>query len=345
MVDGLTNMTKHHPAIVAAILIFLLGTGLVWAQFYWWSDKARKTFSSPDKHSRQESWNDVLTVEQISSSIRIPFTLTEANNISVPVVINGTESLELMFHSAVDSISLTTEAVKKMRTLTISESVNVESWGGVAQAGVSTGNRLQIGNLGWKDQTIYIDGLSGPGTDGKFGRNLFTGKILEINFDTRELGIHVSVPKAVTEATSTYQRLDFLLLQESMYVVGELTVGDNTFTNQFMIHSGFGGTALLDDAFVSTHQLASKLDTISERELKDSFGNVLRTRKVKLPMLSFAGVHFSDVPIEIFDGTLGNQKVSVLGGDLLKRFNLIVDSANQHLYLAPNAFYGVAFSN
>ncbi len=291
----------------------------------------------------QEKENATESVEQLGSVTKIPFTLTESNNISVQVTINGTDKLDLMFHTAVDSISLTRAAVEKIPSLEMNESVEVQSWGGTAQASVSTGNRLQIGNLEWNEQTIFVDELSGPGTDGKFGPNLFAGKILEINFDHRELVIHTTLPPHATETASTYQRLDFSVHQGAMYVVGELTVGDSKFTNQFMIHSGFGGTVLLDDEFVSTHELASKLPTISERELKDAFGNVLKTKKVKLSSLGLGRIHFADVPIEMFEGALGKQKISVLGGDILKRFNLIIDAANQHLYLSPSTMNGVEF--
>ena len=46
-----------------------------------------------------------LSVENMDSAIRIPFILTPENNISIPAVLNGTDQLQLMFHTAVDSVS------------------------------------------------------------------------------------------------------------------------------------------------------------------------------------------------------------------------------------------------
>ena len=326
----------------ASIPSLVVGTFLS-TQFDGASGQFTPLVSAQEVQPGHQQENTKEAVGQISSAARIPFTLTESNNISVQVTINGTDKLPLMFHTAVDSISITRAAVEKIPSLKMNESVEVQSWGGRAQAGVSTGNRLQIGNLEWNEQTIFVDELSGPGTDGKFGPNLFAGKILEINFDHRELVIHTTLPTHVTETASSYQRLDFSVDHGAMSVVGELTVGDCKFANQFMIHSGFGGTVLLDDEFVSQYELASKLPTISERELKDAFGNVLKTKKVKLPSLGLGRIYFADVPIEIFDGALGKQKISVLGGDILKRFNLIIDAANQHLYLSPSSMYDIEF--
>jgi uncharacterized protein YegJ (DUF2314 family) len=287
------------------------------------------------------------TAENLESTVRIPFTLTDANNISIRAVLNDEEPVQLMFHTAVDAISLTKDAVEKLKTVKVGKSIDVESWGGRAAAGASTGNRLKIAELEWKDQTIFVDEFSGPETDGKFGPHLFADKVIEINFDNRELVIHPTLPEFVSAAAaaSTYRRLDFSLDHGSMYVAGELTVGDQKLTNQFMLHTGFGGTALLDDEFVQKNQLGDRLKTISERELKDAFGNVLKTKMVQLGTLDFGGIQFENVPVEIFDGALGKQKISVLGGSLIKRFNLVIDSQNHHLYLQPNKLFGLPYGD
>ncbi len=61
------------------------------------------------------------------------------------------------------------------------------------------------GDLEWNDKTIPIDEYSGPETDGKFGPNLFPDKVLEINFENRELVIYPTLPEFVSAATSTYE--------------------------------------------------------------------------------------------------------------------------------------------
>ncbi len=43
----------------------------------------------------------------------IPFKLTESNNISVTVTINGKDKSDLMFHTGVNSVSLTREACER----------------------------------------------------------------------------------------------------------------------------------------------------------------------------------------------------------------------------------------
>ncbi|MEQ1903417.1 MAG: hypothetical protein ABL888_04470 [Pirellulaceae bacterium] len=329
---GKTKSWPRLSVITIVLLLCLVGGWFAWSQA-----------GKPDPALQHSP--SFEAPENLVSTLRIPFTLSDANNISIRAMLNDQEPVQLMFHTAVDSISLTKDAVEKLKTLKVGKSIDVESWGGRAAAGVSTGNRLQIAELDWKDQTIFVDEYSGPETDGKFGPHLFANKVIEINFDTRELVIHQKLPEFVSAATSTYRRLDFSLDHGSMYVAGELTVGDQKFSNQFMLHTGFGGTALLDDEFVQTHQLGDRLKTISERELKDAFGNDLKTKKVQLGTLDFGGIQFENVPVEIFDGALGKQKISVLGGSLIKRFNLVIDSQNHHLYLQPNKLFGLPYGD
>jgi hypothetical protein len=92
----------------------------------------------------------------------------------------------------------------------------------------------------------------------------------------------------------------------------------------------------LDDQFSAEHVLREKLDIINESILRDSYGNVLKTSKAIIQGLSIGGWHMTDVPIGFFEGKIGNQKSSVVGCEILKRFNIIIDQKNEWIYFSPN---------
>ena len=127
---------------------------------------------------------------------------------------------------------------------------------------------------------------------------------------------------------------------ESMY-----GIEDQVYNNRVLIHSGYGGTILLDDQFVQAHQIGNQLEVISENQLKDSHGNIIKTKKAILPQLTIGKHRFTDVPIGFFAGALGKQRISVLGCGLLKRFNILIDQKNDLLYLQPNQFVDHPFGN
>ncbi len=268
----------------------------------------------------------------------IPFNLTESNNISIAAKLNSEHEVNLMFHTGVDSMSLTKATVEKLN-MKMDQTGIAESWGGKSDMRFSSGNSLRIQDWNWNGLTITESQHSGDQTDGKFGPNLFAGKIIELDFEKSRMTIHDRLPHDVGD----YDKLDIELDRGSMFVVGKLKIDDAEILNRFMIHSGFGGALLLDDKFVRDNQVGSRLETISESQLKDSYGNVLKTRKVILPSISFGDSTFTDVPIGIFDGAMGRQSMSVMGGEMLKRFKVLLDISNSKIYLQPNEYFHAEF--
>lgn len=264
----------------------------------------------------------------------IPFTLTKWNNISIAAKVNEKESVNLMFHTANQSVVLTIDAVKRMKHIAFGQTGTANSWGGSSSMRFSKGNTLQIGDQIWKDRTIYEDKLSGRSTDGKFGPNLFAGKIIQLDFEQSRLLLYDGLPTLDDD----YEKLKFEVRNGAMFVKAGFAIDGKTYSNELMVHSGYSGAMLLDDAFAEKHQLAEKLKTVSESELRDSYGNVLKTIKVVLPTLQLGKIQFTDVTVGIFAGSIQRQKMSVLGSDLLKRMDIVIDSENSEIYLRPNKF-------
>ncbi len=267
---------------------------------------------------------------------RIAFVLTESSNISIPAIIDRRHSVNLMFHTGVDALSLTKEATSRLSDLKFDKSETVTSWGGKATARYSENHSIQMADLSWERVTIGESDYSGPATDGKFGPNLFSGKIVAIDFDTCTITLHDKLP----EIDAAFQRLELIVKNDLMFIEGALQIGDRQYKQKFMIHSGFGGTLLLDDEFVNTNKLAELLPTTSVTELKDSFGNIVKTRNVLLPSMTFGNFRLNGVSVGLFDAALGKQKRSLLGGNILKRFNIVLNLKEAHIYLKPNKHFG-----
>ncbi|MBN8823778.1 MULTISPECIES: aspartyl protease family protein [unclassified Spirosoma] len=271
----------------------------------------------------------------------IPFQLTSHNNLSVRAVLNEQDTVKLMFHTAANAVTLTEEALKTVKSLTFAGADSVKSWGGSNNTSrFSTNNRLQIGGQTWPNTPIWENKNSGPETDGKFGIDLFEGKVIELDFDTNRMTIHETLPDKIGQ----YEKLKLIVDNGMLFLEAHCMVGNQTLKNQFLIHSGYSGAILLDDQFVAGHKLDDVLTVISEKELKDSFGNVIKTQRAILPGLTIGSQTLADVPVGFFKGALGRQKMSILGGDILKRFNLIIDAKREYVYLKPNRLLKTAYS-
>lgn len=263
----------------------------------------------------------------------IPFRLTEHNNISVPAILNGKDTVNLMFHTAANSVMLTEEATQKMTSISFNRTDSVKSWGGDANTSrFSKSNTLQIGQLTWNDLAIWEDKNSGPGTDGKFGINLFENKVIEIDFEKKIITLSTALPAKAGK----YEKLKLTTENDLMFMEARCETGKGTYTNKFLIHSGYFGAVLLDDAFVAQNNIDNQLQTIDEKSLKDSYGNVLKTKRAMLPAFFIGKEKLPNIPVGFFTGSIGRQKMSIIGGDVLKRFSIIIDAQRQYVYLKTN---------
>lgn len=270
----------------------------------------------------------------------IPFHLTTHNNISIEAVINNKDTLHLMLHTAANSLDLTANAAQRMSTINWSRETEVNTWGGNAYSRISENNSLTIHDLHWDGVRIFENKHSGPTTGGKLGLQLFSGKVIEINYDQQQILLHQTLPKYANH----YTKVPIELEHDMLFINCLSIVSDTHYPHRFLIHSGYGGTILYDDGFVAKSKIGTSIPIIAQQELKDAHGNTLMVKKGEIPFFSVGNFDFENMPVGFFEGAIGRQKMSVLGGDLLRRFNLIIDREKGFIYLQTNQFTKLPFA-
>ena len=294
----------------------------------------RDISNSPDSQTRRMMidfiWRNTFIEPMVSDTI--PFLLTGHNNISIQAVLNKIDTVQLMFHTAASSVTMIKATAEKLASLELNQADTVKSWGGDHASRYSDDNSLQIGSLQWEHLTVWENEHSGPMTDGKFGPDLFQDKVIEINFDKNFMVIHASLP----EIGEDYERLNLIMENGFLFIEGTISIGAKEYGNRFLIHSGYGGALLLDDEFVRANDIGVQLEIIEESELKDSYGNILKTKKAILPSFTLGNTTLLDLPVGFFEGSIGRQKMSVMGGAVLKQFNMFIDTKESCIYLKAN---------
>jgi len=266
---------------------------------------------------------------------QIPFRLSAYNNILIPALLNHQDSLTLMFHTAANDIMLTETTVKRLHRLQVDGKVDsVQSWGGGAGAArFSRNNTLSIGTREWKGLTVWEDQYSGQESDGKFGPGLFEGQVLLLDFDRSVLTVQDQLP----EGLNSYTAFPLTVTDGMYFISASCIIGNDTLSHAFLIHSGYAGALLLDDAFAVQPQVKGKIPVTGEKKLTDAYGNVILTKKGLLPGFVLGNTGFQAVPVGFFEGTIGRQQMSVMGGELIRRFNWIIDLRQSKAWLRPNA--------
>jgi hypothetical protein len=267
----------------------------------------------------------------------IPFRLTPYNNIVIKAVLNNLDTVDLMVHTASSDVTITEDVFPKLKTIKFDGSVDsVKSWGGSNNtADYSKNNSLTIAGIRWDSITIWKDQNSGQQTDGKLGLNLFENKVLELDFDKNLLTVETEMPKKIKK----YEKFQLILKNDEMFIKAVCQTEKDSFENEFLIHSGYGGDVLLDDKFVSENNIGQQINITGEKKLKDAYGNVLITKKGILPLFKIGRLQLTNVPVGFFEGAIGRQKISIIGGDILKRFNWIIDAKRQFIYLRPGSLF------
>ncbi|MDM1139703.1 MULTISPECIES: hypothetical protein [Empedobacter] len=266
----------------------------------------------------------------------IPFRLTKYNNILVPVIINQKDTVQLMLHTGSDYITIIEDSYKKMKSISISDTLNnVTSWAGYSDMKMSQSNVIKFGNEEFSKIPIFIDKQSGHESDGKIGLKFFEGKYLEINFDENKLYVYDKAPTKLKK----YTKLNSRYSQETLYIKAFPFIDKKPIETEFMIHTGFSGALMISDDFAKENKLLEKFEIIGESKLNDAAGNVILSKKSILPNFELANQTFKNVPMSFFDSTIKIQHKNIMGGDLIKRFNLILNPEKDILYVKKSKYY------
>lgn len=272
----------------------------------------------------------IPTTQADNVQVEIPFTLTQHNNIVVAATINGADKLNLMLHTAASDVMLTEDGARKSKSVKFSGSDRVKSWGGEANSRFSKGNQIQIGDLRRDNVEVREDKFSGRDTDGKFGLDFFANRIVELDFDRSRIALHNTLPRKMEK----YDRLKIENQNGLLFVQAGCLIEGKTYPNKFLLHSGYSGGVLLDDAFAAKAGVDGKIKVTDESSLKDSFGHTIKVKKGVLPTFVLGKSRISNAPVGFFAGAIGSQKMSIIGGEILKRFNIVFDLAKGDLYIS-----------
>lgn len=270
----------------------------------------------------------VSSVSACAQTDTIPFRLSDHNNLIIEVIINGVDKAELMFHTDARGITLIETATETMTSISWGEAGKATSWGGEHDSRVSSNNTFQIGTMHWDSLMVFEDQRSGPGTVGKFGPDVFEGKVIEVDFCQSI----IVVSDSLKDDIDAYNKCPLFTEDGSMFIEGVSILGE-AYPHKFLIHSGYGGNVLFDDEFVQQTNLGSTIEITEEQDLKDSFGNVIKTRKGTLPLFIISDLQFENLTVGFFDGSIGNQRLSIIGGGLLRQMNFVIDADRTYMYI------------
>ena len=257
----------------------------------------------------------------------IPFILTEYNNIKIKAVLNTIDTLYLKFDSGTTGLLLTNDAIKHKTHLTSTNKRN---------------NRLKISNLIWDSLQVYPVELSGQGTDGRFGWDLFDGKVIEIDYDRNLFIVHTKAPKI----SKSYSKLAIDYTNTLFCIRGELQIKDKKYMNRFLFDNGYQRTIMLDKDLVAEQNYPKDLKIIKKVIMRNGQGKEIPVLTVNNDQLNFGQHALRNIPVQLLaSDNPAHFKTHIVGNEVLKRFNTFLDFQNNFVYLKPNSLFNLPYTD
>lgn len=269
----------------------------------------------------------------------IPFTLGFDNRIYFTGTVNGSRPLKFFFDDGADNTILFPSAFEKEAKLKFDGEV-MNRAGDLQSRKVSEFNNVQLSKLKWKNEEVmYINKKIGEG-DGTIGYNLFEDKLIEFDYEKKLMIIH----DKPFNPGSEYSKWDMQLHGgEVPSVDGTVIIGAKKITADFLFDMGATGCLFLNQGFLKKNNLYGTMQVINRAESTGGGNRVIKTELSLLPEFIFGNYEIKWMPVNLENAAEDDPGTGVLGMDLLKRFNTILDYQNNLIYLKPNSLMKGSF--
>ncbi len=271
----------------------------------------------------------------------IPFKLGEDNRIYIKGLINQSDTLNLVFDLGAN-ITVINKTNMKAKNVSITfDTVVINAGGnGTSEESKSFNNTVRIGTKDYIAKDVL--GISYPENaelDGLIGWNFFEDKIVEIDFESKELLISNKLPDYYVR----YSKAKLKFIDSLPYVKTILNKGKKKVKIWSMLDTGYNSTLKVYYNTVIENKLLGKYQIIGESTSLGTDGTVAKSDYILIPRIEIGGYEIYNMPADLVKTKVNSNIPALFGGNLLKRFHIILNFKNKEVYLKPNALINSQF--
>ncbi len=289
-------------------------------------------------------------------AVTLPFKLVN-NLIILPVFVNGSDTLHFILDTGIKTALLTSLGESDSLSLHTVKKVTIQGWGDgeALTAWQSYGNTFNFSDayIG-KNIEMYvlesdIFSLStklGMKVHGLIGYDFFKDCIVEIDYDNRWLKLHNRKKFKHKKLKGT--ALPFALESGKPYIQVRLTQADSSqVALKLVVDTGASHSLSLDMLSSTAIKLPEK--TIDSYLGKGMSGDI-RGKIGRVQQLHIANYDLKDLtasyPDSVYTRNVAGlaQRNGSLGSDILRRFHVYLDYAQQKMWLSPNKKFDEPFN-
>ncbi|MEO8239071.1 MAG: PDZ domain-containing protein [Flavobacterium sp.] len=296
---------------------------------------------------------DDFLIEKYKNKVTIPFKLIN-NLVFIPIKVNGIE-LNFLLDSGVEETILFSMDDKKEVSFKNVQKIKLRGLGSEEEIeGLkSTNNILETHGLKSVNHMVYIildQGFNlsshiGIPVNGIIGYKFFRNNIVEINYQKKKVFVYQNNEEIRKRLDKKFKILPVTIERSKPYIVATAVVDDVSIPAKLLIDIGNS------DSFWIFQNDKIKLP---EKNFPDflgkGFSGDIEGHRAKISKFSIADFEFKNPIVSFPDSSsiknvkMVANRIGSVGGEILKRFTIILDYADHKMYLKKNNKFHEPFS-
>jgi hypothetical protein len=257
------------------------------------------------------------------------------------------DTLNFILDTGSGGISLDSGTANYLKLKPIPSDRSIRGIAGIRMVSFVNNQKLKIGTLQMDSLNFHINdyeiltAVYGEQIDGIIGYSVLSRYIFNINYDTQELGIFSKGMMKYPRGGFLFRPLIATLPVQSLRVKDAATV-----QTRFLYDIGAGLCMMLSKDFIEDSMLLYKNRKLFYKQA-EGLGGKIDMQLTVIREVKLGPYRFRNVPVYIFKDQYNVTSYPFLGGivgnDLLRRFNAIVNYEKREFYLVPNTHFDEPF--
>jgi hypothetical protein len=257
------------------------------------------------------------------------------------------DSLNFILDTGSGGISLDSTRVAEFGLKPEPSDRSIRGIAGIRKVSFLYNQKLKIPNLTIDSLNFHVNNYEilanvyGEHIDGIIGYSVISRYIIKLNYDS-------SIVEFWSRGATKYPRGGYLLKPfiSTLPVQGVRVKDERTINARFLYDIGAGMNMIFSTDFINDSSLLSKKRKLFAKEAEGLGGKIDMAITV-VKEVKLGPFRFRNVPVYVFDDVFNATSYPYLGGlignDLLRRFNAIMNYEKREIHLIPNSHFNDPF--
>ncbi len=279
---------------------------------------------------------------------KVPFKMLTGGIIILKASLSETsDSLNFIFDTGSGGISLDSVTVEKLQLVKTPSEKTIRGIAGIRKVSFVNNKSLHLPGIIIDSLNFHINdydiltSVYGIKIDGIIGYSLLSRYIVRVNYDSMYISLH-------SKGTIKYPRGGYLLkpIIANIPIINGTVKDAEELKARFYFDTGAGMCLIFSSDFVEDSMfLRSK--TKWHQTQAEGLGGKASMKQGVIKNFKLGPYRFRNVPAFIFDDVYNITSYPYLGGiignDILRRFNLIINYEKREIHLLPNSHFKDVF--